>query len=72
MNSQQLGQYIYQTDGVGKPWLLVQLRLKKLQERRGEMTQEDYMSALEEIHQDLMNLGEWWAGQEMEVFGHDQ
>ena len=72
MNSEQLGQYIDRTNGISKPWLLVQLRLKKLQERRAELTEEDYMAALEDIHKDLMSLGEWWVGQEKEVFGHDQ
>ncbi len=71
MDSEQLGRYIYETDGISKPWLLVQLRLKKLQERRADITQEDYMEALADIHQDLMKLGEWWADQEQEVFGHD-
>lgn len=69
MNSEQLGQYIHETNGISKPWLLVQLRLKKLQEQRNEMTQEAYLAALEDIHQDLMKLGEWWVGQEKEVFG---
>ena len=72
MDSEQLGQYIYKTDGVSKPWLLVQLRLKKLQEQRDQMTQEDYMAALGDIHQDLLKLGDWWVGRESEVFGHDE
>lgn len=69
MDSQELGQYITATNGMGKPWLLVQLRLKKLQERRPEMEQGEYMRQLADIHQDLMKLGEWWKGQEEEVFG---
>ncbi len=72
MDSEQLGQYIYQTNGISKPWLLVQLRLKKLQEQRSEMTPEDYMATLQDIHQDLMKLGEWWVGREREVFGHGE
>ncbi|NJM56633.1 MAG: hypothetical protein HC857_03235 [Synechococcales cyanobacterium RU_4_20] len=71
MNSEQLGRYIDETNGMSKPWLLVQLRLKKLQERREDITQEAYLEALADIHQDLMKLGEWWTGQEREVFGHD-
>ena len=69
MNSQELGKYITATDGVSKPWLLLQLRLKKLQERKAEMPVDEYIKKLEEIHQDLMNLGEWWVGIEDEVFG---
>ena len=69
MDSEQLGRYIHESNGISKPWLLVQLRLKKLQEQRDEMTQEAYLAALEDIHQDLMKLGEWWVGQEREVFG---
>lgn len=68
MDSKTLAQYIEETDSISKPWLLVQLRLKKLQERRLEMSQEEYMTALEEIHKDLMNLGEWWVGIEDQVF----
>lgn len=69
MNSQELGKYITATDGVSKPWLLLQLRLKKLQENKAEMPGDEYIKKLEEIHQDLMNLGEWWVGIEDEVFG---
>ena len=69
MDSQELGKYITATDGVSKPWLLLQLRLKKLQERKAEISTDEYMQELEEIHQNLMNLGEWWVGIEDEVFG---
>lgn len=69
MSSERLARYIEQTDGISKPWLLVQLRLKKLQERRDSLSETEYMQAVEDIHQDLMNLGEWWTGQEDEVFG---
>ena len=34
MDSKQLAQYMESTDSIAKPWLLVQLRLKKLQEHR--------------------------------------
>ena len=68
MNSHQLAQYIEAKDGIAKPWLLVQLRLKKLQEQRLEMPSEDYAEAIADLHQDLMNLGEWWIGLEDEVF----
>lgn len=69
MNSKELAQYIEATNSISKPWLLVQLRLKKLQERQGNISADEYSKELAEIHQDLMNLGEWWVGQENEVFG---
>ncbi len=70
MNSKEIANYIEATNGISKPWLLVQLRLKKLQEKRGELSQEEYVRQLEDIHQDLMKLGEWWKGREGEVFGN--
>ncbi|MBD0267576.1 hypothetical protein [Pseudanabaena sp. FACHB-2040] len=69
MDSQDWAKYIEATDGLSKPWLLVQWRLQLLKERRSEMDPEAFQAALEELHQDLMNLGEWWVGQEEEVFG---
>lgn len=69
MDSQELGQYITATNGMSKPWLLVQLRLKKLEERRDQLEAGEYIRQLEDIHQDMMKLGEWWKGQEKEVFG---
>ncbi len=68
MNSDDIAKYIEATNGISKPWLLVQLRLKKLQERRAEISQEEYVNQLEDIHQDMMKLGEWWKGRENEVF----
>ena len=68
MNSDDIAKYIEATNGISKPWLLVQLRLKKLQERRAEIPQEEYLRELEDIHQDMMKLGEWWKGMENEVF----
>lgn len=68
MNSKELAQYIEATDGISKPWLLVQLRLKKLQENKHNLSKKDYMEQLEDIHQDLMKLGEWWKGREKDVF----
>ncbi len=68
MDSTQLAKYLEQTNSITKPWLLVQLRLKKLQERKDSMTEVDYVQELEDIRQDLMNLGEWWLGIEDEVF----
>ncbi|MEA5470714.1 hypothetical protein [Spirulina sp. 06S082] len=68
MNAKELAQYIEQTNGESKPWLLVQLRLKKLQENRDRISPTEYICCLEDIHQDMMNLGEWWIGREKEVF----
>ena len=68
MDSKELAQYIESTNSISKPWLLVQLRLKKLQERRSSMAPDEYARELADIHQDMMNLGEWWVGMEDEVF----
>jgi hypothetical protein len=69
MDSTQLAQYIESTNSISKPWLLVQLRLKKLQERRSLLSAEEYTTELADIQQDMMNLGEWWVGIEEEAFG---
>ncbi len=68
MNSKELAQYMEATDSISKPWLLVQLRLKKLQERQATLSDNEYDTELQDIHQDLMNLGEWWRGIEDQVF----
>lgn len=68
MDSNSLARYIEATNGISKPWLLVQLRLKKLEERRHTIPPEEYMQEVESLHQELMNLGEWWVGIEDEVF----
>ena len=69
MDSKELAQYIEATNGISKPWLLVQLRLRKLQERKDQMPPQEYMAQLEDIQADLLKLGEWWKGREDEVFG---
>ncbi len=69
MDSKELAKYIEATDSISKPWLLVQLRLKKLQEARESISADEYSKKLAEIHQDLMNLGQWWIGIEDEEFG---
>ena len=69
MNSEELAKYIEATNGISKPWLLVQLRLKKLQERKNTISAEEYFQELQDIQQDLLGLGEWWRGIEDEVFG---
>jgi hypothetical protein len=68
MDSNDLARYMEATDGISKPWLLAQLRLVKLKEQRESLSPEEYESRLADIHQDLMNLGEWWNGIEDEVF----
>ena len=68
MDSHQLAKYIEETNGMSKPWLLVQLRPAKLKERRNDMTTEEFNAHLGELHTELMKLGEWWKGQEDEVF----
>lgn len=69
MDSKELAQYIEATDGIAKPWLLVQLRLSKLQERKARIPSQEYMTELADIQADLLKLGEWWKGIEGEVFG---
>lgn len=69
MDSQDLAKYIEETNGISKPWLLVQLRLKKLEEKKQNLPPEEYLEQLQDIHKDLMGLGEWWRGREEEVFG---
>ncbi len=68
LDSTQLARYIEETDGISKPWLLIQLRLSKLSERKSDISSTEYAAALADIHQDLMAIGEWWVGQEDEVF----
>ncbi|CAN5604758.1 hypothetical protein BH23CYA1_BH23CYA1_20830 [soil metagenome] len=68
MKSDELARYIEATDGMSKPWLLLQLRLAKLKERRQEITTEEFNRQLAELHTELMKLGQWWIGQEEDVF----
>ena len=68
MNSQDLAKYIEESDGITKPWLLLQLRLKKLEERKNEIPKEEYIRELDELHQSLMGMGEFWVGREDELF----
>ncbi len=72
MNSKDLAEYIEATNGISKPWLLVQLRLKKLEERKQSLSQQEYLQQIQEIHDDLMKLGEWWKGREQDVFNLDK
>mgnify|MGYP000420893515 FL=1 len=68
MNSKELAQHIEQTGSIGKSWLLVQLRLQKLAEEKSDLSTENYHTRLDDIYQDMMNLGEWWVGIEEDVF----
>jgi hypothetical protein len=68
MDSRDLARYIEETNSISKPWLLMQLRLQKLQENRANLSPEEYIRQVEDLHQDLMNLGEWWKGIEHRVF----
>ncbi len=68
MDSGDLARYIEATDGISKPWLLIQLRLAKLKERRHTMSTEAFNDQIAELHEELMKLGEWWVGQEKDVF----
>lgn len=69
MDSQDFAKYLEATNSISKPWLLAQLRLQKLAERRSSLEPEQYEAELADIHQDVMNLGEWWKGIEKEEFG---
>jgi len=69
MDSRDLARYIEANDGLGKPWLLMQLRISKLQEERSQLAPEEYTARLAEMHDELMRLGRWWEGREKEVFG---
>jgi hypothetical protein len=68
MDSNDLAHFIEQTDGISKPWLLMQLRLKKLNEERSTLTQEEYIARLADMHDDVMRMGRWWEGIEGQVF----
>lgn len=68
MDSNELAHFIEQSNGISKPWLLMQLRLKKLEEERSTLSQEDYTARLADMHDDLMRMGRWWEGIEDQVF----
>jgi polyphosphate kinase 2 (PPK2 family) len=68
MDSHDLARYIEANNGISKPWLLMQLRLAKLKERRSTISAEEYARELDDLQQDLMQLGQWWKGQEDQVF----
>ena len=68
-NAAELALYLESRGDLSKPWMLQVLRLAKLNEARGSMSQEDYICSIKEAHSDLMRLGEFWKGREAEVFG---
>jgi hypothetical protein len=65
----ELARYLESRGDLSKPWMLQMLRLAKLKEARGSMSQEDYMCSIKQAHSDLIRLGEFWKGREAEVFG---
>ncbi|MGB3201567.1 MAG: hypothetical protein WBA99_11730 [Nodosilinea sp.] len=69
MDGKDWAGYIEATEGLSKPWLLIQWRLQLLQEQRPQLDSETYARELTALHQALMDLGEWWQGQEEAVFG---
>ena len=64
----ELARYLESRGELSKPWMLQMLRLAKLKETRGSMSQEDYMCSIRQAHSDLMRLGEFCKGREAEVF----
>ena len=64
----ELARYLESRGELSKPWMLQMLRLAKLKETRGSMSQEDYLCSIRQAHSDLMRLGEFWKGREAEVF----
>ncbi|TVQ08502.1 MAG: hypothetical protein EA368_11775 [Leptolyngbya sp. DLM2.Bin27] len=72
MESKDWANYIESTDGLSKPWLLIQWRLQLLQDQRPHLEPETYATELADLHSALMNLGEWWHGQEQTVFSAEE
>ena len=64
----ELARYLESRGELSKPWMLQMLRLAKLKENRGSMSQDDYMCSIRQAHSDLMRLGEFWKGREAEAF----
>jgi polyphosphate kinase 2 (PPK2 family) len=69
VNSEDFAHYLETTQSIHKPWLLVQLRLMKLNERRSQLSAAEYEQELADIQADLIKLGDWWQGREREMFG---
>ena len=68
-SSEDLARYLEQRGELSKPWNLQMLRLQVLKEAKDSMDPQDYVTKVQEAHDDLMRLGQFWKGQEAEVFG---
>ena len=68
-SSEDLARYLEQRGELSKPWNLQMLRLKKLKEAKATMDPQLYLEKVQEAHADLMRLGQFWKGRELEVFG---
>ena len=68
-SSEDLARYLEQKGELTKPWNLQMLRLKKLKEAKTSMDPQLYLEKVQEAHADLMRLGQFWKGRELEVFG---
>ena len=68
-SSDDLARYLEQRGELSKPWNLQMLRLKKLKEAKATMDPQLYLEKVQEAHADLMRLGQFWKGRELEVFG---
>lgn len=68
-SASDLARYLEQRGELGKPWMWHLLRLTKLKEARDSMDPDTYLRQVQEAHNDLMRLGEFWKGREAEVFG---
>ena len=68
-SSEDLARYLEQRGELSKPWNLQMLRLKKLKEAKASMDPQLYLEKVQEAHADLMRLGQFWKGRELEVFG---
>ena len=68
-SSEDLARYLEQRGELSKPWNLQMLRLKKLKEAKESMDPQLYLAKVQEAHADLIRLGQFWKGRELEVFG---
>ena len=68
-SSDDLARYLEQRGELTKPWNLQMLRLKKLKEAKDSMDPQLYLEKVQEAHDDLMRLGQFWKGREQDVFG---
>jgi hypothetical protein len=68
-SSEDLARYLEQKGALTKPWLLMQLRLSKLQEEKASMGPDEYLLRVQDAHADLMRMGPFWQGRERQTFG---